>query len=361
MLGILYFIIGIPVDVVGQETDRLHVREEQGRIRQVLFLHRRQEDRGRFQVSLGKGLENLHVKPNPRQVLVVLGTGIGSRAQEVSEIRENEARHHGIQIDYAENLPVCIEQHVVHLGVAVADAFGKGAFAVHPFRLAHLLLERLDLRYERLDGGIGHPPGCIGCNRFPQLTRTQFHVVEIRDGLAQLVGNIGQHRLKMPERLAGIVGILRIHGLVRERVADEHRDAPVGLAIGPVGLAASFHGDEAQDLAVDVAFSGGFQFAADMARNRLDIALEQIDILEDGVVDALEDIILGTVGFHLEGIVDKTVAQRLDFLDCSVNLKLRNDSGEFLLRFHRVLLISRKGRLRSRRRRSGHRLRAGRQ
>ena len=132
--------------------------------------------------------------------------------------------------------------------------------------------------------------------------------MEIRDGLAQTVGNIGQHRLEMPERLAGIVGIFRVDGLVRERVADEYRDAPEGLAIGPIGFAAAFYGHETQDLAVDVALSGGFQFAADVARHRFDIGLEQIHVLEDGVVDPLEHVVVRSVGDDLEGIVNEAVS-----------------------------------------------------
>lgn len=43
VFGIPYLIIGVAVDVIREETHRLHVREQCCRIRQVLFLYRQQK------------------------------------------------------------------------------------------------------------------------------------------------------------------------------------------------------------------------------------------------------------------------------------------------------------------------------
>ena len=189
----------------------------------------------------------------------------------------------------------------------MADAFGQDAFAIHPLGLAHLFLIRLDLRHETADLGVCHAAGRVGCDRFAQLTRAQFHVVEIGDGLAQFVGQVGQHRLELSERDAGVTGILGRDSLESQCVTDEHRHAPPLLAVGPVTLARGALRKEVQHLAVDVGFSGRHELFADVPRHAVDVVLQQIHILEDGLVDALQDIIVRTVGDDPEGIVDQSV------------------------------------------------------
>ena len=89
VLGILGLVISIAVDVVCQETDSLHVWEQLSSIRQHLDFQWSEEYLCRFNVTLGKCLEDFHVELNVVQVGIVFLTGIGCRTEEVTEVRES--------------------------------------------------------------------------------------------------------------------------------------------------------------------------------------------------------------------------------------------------------------------------------
>ena len=144
--------------------------------------------------------------------------------------------------------------------------------------------------------------------------------MEVGNGLAQPVGNVGEHRLEMAEGLAREIGVFGIDEFVGIGVLDEDGDAPVGLAVGPVALAGLAAGEEGQDLAVDVGIAG--QLAADVRRGAVDVVLQEVDVPEDGVVDALEDVVVRSVGDDEQGVVDETVAERLDLKDIPLDIKV---------------------------------------
>ena len=55
----------------------------------------------------------------------------------------------------------------------------------------------------------------------------------------------------------------------------------------------------------------------DMPGHGFDVVLQQGDVLENGAVDPLQDIVIRTVRLHLEGVVDQSAAQRLHRQDPS--------------------------------------------
>jgi len=60
----------------------------------------------------------------------------------------------------------------------------------------------------------------------------------------------------------------------------------------------------------------------------LDVVLQQVHVLEDGVVDALQHIVGRiTIGHDVIGVVDESIAKRLDFLDRPQYLKLCQNPG----------------------------------
>ena len=65
------------------------------------------------------------------------------------------------------------------------------------------------------------PSGSILGDGLDQLAQTEFHVVEVRDGLAQFNVDVGKFSLEVTEGLAGIFGIFRGHALECVRVVDE--------------------------------------------------------------------------------------------------------------------------------------------
>ncbi len=149
-----------------------------------------------------------------------------------------------------------------------------------------------------------------------QLAGAQLHIVEVGDGLAQSVGDVGEHRLKIAERLAGEVGIFGVHRLEGVGILYENGDAPVFLAVGPVALAGLSAGEKGEHLAVDVRIAR--YLAADVGGGAVDVVLQQIHVLEDGIVDALQYIVVAAVGLHQKGVVYESVAQRLYFQNVAV-------------------------------------------
>ena len=109
-------------NVVPEEAYALHEGEQSHGIRQVLALNGRQELAGRLHISLGESLEDLLVESHMTHVGIVLGGLVGSRAQEVAIVGEDETRHHGVEVDDTENVSLTVEHHVVHLRITVADA-----------------------------------------------------------------------------------------------------------------------------------------------------------------------------------------------------------------------------------------------
>ena len=137
--------------------------------------------------------------------------------------------------------------------------------------------------------------------------------MEVGDCLAQLVGYVSQPRLEVAERLACVVGRVGCHGFHRHGITDEYRHAPVALTVEEVGLALG-GGYEAQHTTVEIVDTFRLQLLADVVGHGLHVVLQHIDIGEDVVVDALQNVV-GAVcfsGMYAVCVVDESVAEWLD-------------------------------------------------
>lgn len=123
MFRVFCLVIGVAVEIVSQEAYCLHVCEPFGGIGEEFGLKWGEETSCAFNVSFGKLSENLHVESYIAGIGVVLSSGIGRAAQEVTEIREYERRHHCVKIDDTYHVALRIKEYIVNLGVAVAYAF----------------------------------------------------------------------------------------------------------------------------------------------------------------------------------------------------------------------------------------------
>ena len=194
----------------------------------------------------------------------------------------------------------------------MADALGELSFTEKAFGLAHFFLKRKEVFKDGLYLGFGHSAGFVGLYGLMELTGTEFHVVEVRDGLSKGVRDVGEHCLKRAESLSGIVGVFRIYGFIGEGALDEDGNAPILLAVYPVSLAGFLAGDEGK---------GHLAFLPDMGRGAVYFVLQKLNVLENGVVDSLENVIVGAVCLYKEGVVDETVAKGLDLLYIAFNGK----------------------------------------
>ena len=154
-----------------------------------------------------------------------------------------------------------IEQHVVDLGVAMADALWQLALAVQLFGSTHLL-STLEQSIDQLLH-LGNAARLVVGNGIVELLEAELHVMEVRNGLVERLLNIGKHGLELAEALASKIRILRIDNLVSHRIRDEHRDSPVGFTIEIVGFS-GIRLDECEDLAVKVGNTCLLELGTDM-------------------------------------------------------------------------------------------------
>ena len=148
--------------------------------------------------------------------------------------------------------------------------------------------------------------------------------MEIRDGFAETVGDVGELSLELSEGLACVVGAFRVDSFLGDGTRNEDGDAPVLLVfVLYIGLAVA-RLDEGENLAVDIVSALFFELLADVGSYFLDIVLQEIYIGEDRVVDALENIVWCIVfyGCHLVGVIDESITERLNLVYGSDDVEL---------------------------------------
>ena len=96
MFSILNLVIRIPVQVIGQKTHRLHVREKTHGVGQHLDFERRKKRHSRFEIAFCESTEDIHIEMHLRHIRFVFGSRASRGTQEVSEIGKDKRRHHRI-------------------------------------------------------------------------------------------------------------------------------------------------------------------------------------------------------------------------------------------------------------------------
>ena len=115
--------------------------------------------------------------------------------------------------------------------------------------------------------------GTVFLDCLTELVAAQFHVVEIRDGFTEAVGDVGELRLELSEGLSCVVGAFRVDSLLGDGTRNEDGDAPVLLVfVLYIGLAVA-RLDEGEHLAVDIVSALLFELLADVGSYFLDIVL----------------------------------------------------------------------------------------
>ena len=330
--GVRGLVIRVAVQIVGEEAHALHVGEECRGVGQVLDFNLGEEAASAFEVTAGEGFEDVETERHIVEVRIVFARGVGGRAEEVAEVGEDERGHHGVEVDDTEHLAVAVEEDVVDLRVAMANALGEFAFAVEAFALGHLLFTLTDFVEQGFHFGFVDTTGLVFGDGLFELLDAKLDVVEILDRLAELCGQIGEHGLELSEGLADDGGILHVHAALGGGVGDEHHHAPIFLTVVVVVFAV-VGGHETQHLAVDVGRAGGFELLANVAGDFDDVVHQQIDVGEDGHIDVLQHVV-GAVafGFHGVGGVDEPVAEGMDVTHFALNGEMGYDVFELL--FH---------------------------
>ena len=150
--------------------------------------------------------------------------------------------------------------------------------------------------------------------------------MESLDRLGQRLGEIRQLGLELADALAALAGQLRgVRLVVGDGVADEDRYGPVvALRIHEIVFVVVGR-DDRHHFAPGIA-SLGHDAAADVIRDFADVLHHGRNVGEDVLILPLEDVVGGIAfGADDEGVVDKTLAQRVDCRDSALQGKLRRD------------------------------------
>ena len=143
-------------------------------------------------VTLGEGFEDVAPELHMTEFRVVFGSGIGSRAQEVSIIAEDERGHYGIKVNNTEYATIFVEEDVVHLRVAVTGSFGQLSLALQLFSERHVVHVDADF-FEHTEHSIFvHTSNGVLGDHISQLLKSELQVVEIRNGLHERGGEVGK-------------------------------------------------------------------------------------------------------------------------------------------------------------------------
>lgn len=166
--------------------------------------------------------------------------------------------------------------------------------------------------------------GTVFLDSLTELVAAQFHIVEIRDGFAEAVGDVGELSLKLSEGLSCVIRTFWVYCLLGDGTRNEDGNAPELLVfVFYIGLAVA-RLDEGEHLAVNVVSALLFELLADVGSYFLDIVLQEIYIGEDRVVDALENIIWCIVFYccHLVGVIDESITERFYLIYSSGDVEL---------------------------------------
>ena len=309
VLGIGNLVVGVAIEVIAQESHGLHIREKRSGIGEVRNLDVGEEPCA-FEIAAGESFEDLHVEAHAAEVGFIFGSGVGRSAQEVAVVGEDEVRHHGVEVDDAKHPSLVVEENVIHLRVAVADALGQKSGTIESFALAHRFGSSLDALDEVAN--LGYSSDTVVANRLTELLKAKLHIVEVGNGFAQLDGDICQHILEFSEGKAGKVRILGIDHIEALRIGDANHQSPIRFAVEMVVFTFA-GGKESKHAAVEVFDALLFQFLANMIGDGNDVVHQHIHIFEDVVVDALKHVVgcVIALGDDAECVVDVSVPKRL--------------------------------------------------
>ena len=322
MLGIGNLVVGVAIEIIAQEAHGLHIWEKRSGIGEVRNLDVGEETCA-FEIAACECFEDLHVEAHTADVGFIFGSGVGRCAQEVAVVGEDEVGHHGVEVDDAKHSSLAVEEDVVHLRVAMADALGQESCTMEAFAFAHRFGPLLDAVDEV--SYLGCPSSPIVANCLTELLKAELHIVEVGNGFAQFDGDICQHILELSEGKASKVRILGIDHIETLRIGDADRQSPIRFSVEMV-VFTFVGGKESKHAAVEVFDALLFQFLANMIGDGDDVVHQHIHISENVMVDALQHVVgrVIALGDDTECIVDVPVPKRLHGSGFPFDVESRN-------------------------------------
>ena len=322
MLRILYFIIGVTVNVVHQEAEHLLVGDIYARKGEMLNFDRG-ENRTHFrQIALHIGLEHRHTERHPVEVPVVFGSGVREGAQGVSRVVEKGGGHHCVQVNRAQQGTILrIEEEVADFRVVVSYARRDFTAFIFCPETEHLFASGFypgDFFSQVLDSS-----GLVRSQGFVPLGETPAYVVESLDDFAQRLLEIANEQVELAESQTALVGkLLGICSVVAPGAFYKQAYCPeIALVILIIEFAVKGR-DDGKGLAKRVRNLG-----LDMLRDLVYVLHHCGNVREYKVVFPLKDVLRLRTALHIDkqGVVDKALSEGFDSADLAFNAELGYD------------------------------------
>ena len=266
------------------------------------------------QKPLGIGAEILQIQTHLGQVCLVLGSGIGAKANRVAKIIMGKTRHDRVQVDHTNGFAGGgVKQHIIQLGIIMGHPQGQltGSRQVaKPMGVRLAVLYELNFRLHS-----GGTTGLVGFYRREKLVLIPPQgVVEIRNRLIQsLSRKIRQQVLEPAECLAALLEqSCALHRVIADRVLYKHIGAEVVPIRCSVILGTILGLDKVQGLPVRVA-AGSPNLLLQKGSDCKHILHQPVNVTKYIVIDLLQHVALLTalrqIGGNDIGCIDMAVAK----------------------------------------------------
>src|SRR5690606_18003401 len=142
-------IVHIIIKIIREEPERLHIDHEHAGVSDVFYLCVCEFVAHEFEVAPGDSVQYVFTHLYLGKVSLLFVGGRHIRADHIAEVAYKIARHHRVEVDDANALPVLIEKNVADLRVVMGDADPEFRIFPDGFKVIHhppMLFERFYCR-----------------------------------------------------------------------------------------------------------------------------------------------------------------------------------------------------------------------
>jgi len=267
-------------------------------------------------------LEQVKTAPDLGKILFVLGSGVGAETEGIAVIVEHGTGHNGVEVDNADAFAgSVVYEYVVVFCVVVGNAYRNSAGLDSVENYAALFASGGDKCDVILDECAS---AClVSFNSCHKVVVAGDGIMEIGDSFIKLAcREVGKHILKTTEGACCVVEVL---GLFYCRIGtcavnEGEYTEEAFIAVEVMGVAV-FGTDDVEGLAKRIAAGSG-DFFGEMLGDQADVVHNMLRLTENLVIELLQGVLAVLAG-HKEGVVDVSVAERLDADEFVRHIKLR--------------------------------------
>ena len=330
------FKVNVPFQIVCQEADAGFQRDEQAGKGEVGNFQRRDEVPDGVQIAPDDGFKHGHAQEGFVQVLFIFRRGGSHGAHHVSEVVQDAAGHYCVQVNDADGLVrFPVQHHIVDFSVVMDDSDGQLSLFLKVQKDVHVMLAAAD-EFQLPPAGVQPPVGVFG-GCFFQSVKASAGMVEERNGFMDVLRiHIAQKLLEGAEGAGGFISLAWVFRHVKRMGAFNAVVAAPETGTGDFQVFAAAPGGVQVQRLAEGSLQHPEHFPADVVGHLLHIVHHVPGALEDGVIDALEDVaVRGAVCLPVggpEGHVDMAAVDGVAMEEFSGNGEGVTQGGNLFLK-----------------------------